>query len=245
LQQLGGRQLQHVPLASCDSIDTGDMGRKVASAAGPAIDLVAMAVENLPDIVEICDRDGRFLYVNKAFERLTGWTLSDVAGRTPADVLRSGAHTDAYYEEMENTVLSGKIWTGRIISRTRTGDLLLQDLVLSPLYAETGEVNGIVALKRDITAKEPMEAQLLLADRLAAVGQLAAGVAHEINNPLSYVLGNLAFLSEEISALRSVVSAAKIEELESALADTVRSGSATSSRTSARSRERSRRRSAL
>ena len=113
------------------------MGEKAITPAGrPAVDLIAAAVDDLPDIVEICDHDGRLLYVNKAFVTLTGWTKDEVLGRSTAEFLRSGAHTDAYYDEMERTVLSGKIWSGRIISRTKKDDLMLQDLVLSPLRSE-------------------------------------------------------------------------------------------------------------
>jgi signal transduction histidine kinase len=77
-----------------------------------------------------------------------------------------------------------------------------------------------VVTARDITARKQMQARLLLADRLASVGTLAAGVAHEINNPLAFVLSNLGFLEEDFRRLRGALPGEQLHELEQILRET-------------------------
>lgn len=61
------------------------------------------------------------LWVNPAYERLTGYTSADVVGNTPAGLLRSGAHSPTFYEEIWDTTSSGHVWKGLITSRRKDG----------------------------------------------------------------------------------------------------------------------------
>jgi PAS domain S-box-containing protein len=63
------------------------------------------------------------------------------------------------------------------------------EVAASPIFDEQGEVVGVVRVARDITERKRMEEQLIITDRLASIGQLASGVAHELNNPLTGVIG--------------------------------------------------------
>src|SRR5262249_59148275 len=91
---------------------------------------------------------------------------------------------------------------------------------LVPFVSEAGELLGVLGSSHDVSERKRMEAQLHLADRMVSVGTLAAGVAHEINNPLAYVTGNLDYVRGRIGDVISGRSdAAELPDLLVALAD--------------------------
>lgn len=90
-------------------------------------------------------------------------------------------------------------------------------LEIHPVDAEGIDGATHAFVSRDITELRKLQASLLLADRMQSVGALAAGVAHEINNPLAYVVGNLSFIEEAFSDLVKNVSEEDAEDLKAAL----------------------------
>ncbi len=170
------------------------MGRTTDGLGLPHLQMLARAMDHVGDIVEICDEELHLEFVNQAFERLTGYAREEVLGKTPAEVLRGSHHPPEFYTAIWDTISAGRIWKGRIISRRKSGEPLIQDAVVSPVCDADGHITNYVAVKRDISEKVNLREQIMH-DRLAAVGRLAAGVAHEINNPLTYVLGNLEMLA--------------------------------------------------
>lgn len=148
-------------------------------------------MESLGDIVEITDAEGVFLYVNPAFERLTGWSSAEALGKTAHDLLRSNVHPDHYFEEIWETITGGRVWRGRLVSRRRDGTLLHQDAQISPVI-ENGRPTHFVAVKRDVSERIELQAQLRQIERLAA------GVAHQINNPLTAVIGNVGLVEDAL-----------------------------------------------
>jgi nitrogen-specific signal transduction histidine kinase len=77
---------------------------------------------------------------------------------------------------------------------------------------------SVAAVLRDLTERKRMEQRLMLADRMVSVGTLAAGIAHEINNPLAYVIANLSFIQEEVEELGPSLTAAKAKGLRELIA---------------------------
>jgi diguanylate cyclase (GGDEF)-like protein/PAS domain S-box-containing protein len=112
--------------------------------------LLSTAIETITDAVEITDSEARYLYVNSAFERVTGYTRQEAIGRTPAALLRSDRQDDSFYRDMFNTVRQGQIWQGLYTSRRKSGSLLDLEVTLSPILNKTGELTHIVAVKREI-----------------------------------------------------------------------------------------------
>ncbi|NMO20206.1 PAS domain S-box protein [Pyxidicoccus fallax] len=143
-------------------------------------------LEGVPDAAAI-ERDGRIVYANAALvsalgfdnaEQLTGQSLNDFV----KDMRGPGGTRAA--------ALTGERRLVRRDGRTRVAEVVSLPLRFDGQPA-------MVSIARDVTEQRQLQARLTLADRLASVGTLAAGIAHEINNPLAFVLSNLGFLSEE------------------------------------------------
>ncbi|MEK0083028.1 PAS domain S-box protein [Benzoatithermus flavus] len=122
--------------------------------------LLAMAVEQVGDPVEITDAAGRFTYVNPAFTRVTGYTAEEVIGREPQAVLHSGQHPPAFFVAMKEQLDRGEGWHGTIVNRRKDGELVHQNTTISPLRDEAGHITHYVAVKRDVTEQEKAEAAL-------------------------------------------------------------------------------------
>ena len=150
---------------------------------------LATAVDQAAEAVILTDLEGAILYVNPAFERITGYTAAEAMGQNPR-LLKSGLQDRAFYAEMWSVVRSGKTWEGRFTNRRKDGGLFVEDASISPIREhESGRLIGYVALKRDVTRQVQLEAHLAQTQKMEAVGRLAAGVAHDFNNMLAAILG--------------------------------------------------------
>ena len=107
---------------------------------------------------------------------------------------------------MVATARRGLKWHGVLKSRNSDGTVLVEDVSVSPIRNSDGQVSAFVVVKRDISAKLDMEQQLLRGQKLEAVGQLAAGIAHEINTPTQYVGDNIRFLKDSFAAVGTLLS---------------------------------------
>jgi nitrogen fixation negative regulator NifL len=127
--------------------------------------LFAMALDQSADSVEITGPDHRLIYVNAAFEQLTGYSRAEALGKTPAEVLRSDHHAPAFFQEIESTIARGEVWHGRIVSRHKSGRKVFQDMSVSPLRDDEGHLTNFVAIKRDVADQERMEQALLASEQ--------------------------------------------------------------------------------
>jgi PAS domain S-box-containing protein len=119
--------------------------------------LLAKAVEYAGDAIGITDSESRFQYVNPAFERVVGYSCAEIAGKTPAAVLRSGQHSESHYQTMWNTISSGHVWSGYLISKRKDGSLLHQEATVSPVHNSFGVITHYVTVRRDITERQQAE----------------------------------------------------------------------------------------
>ncbi len=128
----------------------------LASAQARFSDLAAQ----IPDSVVIVGLDTKITYVNPAFEKTTGYTLAEVAGKHPA-ILKSGRHKDSLYQEIHQTLTSGKTWRGQIINKKKNGSLYTEDVVIFPVLDENGRLAEFIGIWKDITDKLLAEEKIL------------------------------------------------------------------------------------
>ena len=109
--------------------------------------------EQTDDHILITDPDGTILYVNPAFEAVTGYTAKEVLGKTPR-ILKSGEHDDAYYEDMWQTMLSGKSFRGMSINRKKDGTCYYEEKTITPIKDAAGQITHFLSTGKDVTARE-------------------------------------------------------------------------------------------
>lgn len=158
-----------------------------------------MAIEQTGEEIIVTDRDGIILYVNPAFERVTGYTKAEAIGQTPR-IIKGGRHEPEFYEEMWGTILRGETWSGQVVNKTKDGKLITEQLSISPVRDKSGEIVSFIGVKRDVSERVDLEEQLRRSQRMESVGLLAGGIAHDFNNMLLAILGFAEFLHEGLPA---------------------------------------------
>jgi two-component system cell cycle sensor histidine kinase/response regulator CckA len=159
--------------------------RKLAAEAQAVL---TRAVECAAESVIVTDAQGTMVYVNPAFERVSGWSRQEMLGQNPR-ILKSGKHDAAFYQRMWKILNGGEVWQGRMVNRRKDGTLFEEDASISPVRDAAGRIVNYVAVKRDVTDETRLALQLAQSQRVEAVGRLAGGVAHDFNNLLGIIMG--------------------------------------------------------
>ncbi len=163
----------------------------------------ALLLDNVHDAVVVWDLAGTITFWNRAAEHLFGWGADTWLGRRAVDCYRTLFDPPADLPPLDRT---GPVTTERH-GRRRTGEELWVSSSLTPLHDAADQVIGYMDVSRDITARKQLEAQiqagqahLAQAARLAAIGELASGVAHQISNPLTTIIAETQLLLRALPA---------------------------------------------
>jgi PAS domain S-box-containing protein len=152
-------------------------------------EFVRRLVAYFPDMIAVLDRDGRFTYVSERIREVLGATPQDYVGRR----IGSSTHADdqGALAEMVRMIVDGRSEHSQMESRVRHADGSWRTLrtTASPMFDEHGHITGVVASVRDVTELNFAEQQIAQKEKFAAMGQMMAGAAHELNNPLTAILG--------------------------------------------------------
>lgn len=151
-----------------------------------------------PLMILSADQNMRVKSLNRYGEKLTGYSQEEVIGRYIPTLMHS--EWDPGYEEFLERIRRGEFSSGEWIYNTRDGRQFRGAVVVSPLYADDGELSGFVSLIEDVTEKRNQEAKLITSARLASLGEMAAGIAHEINNPLTIIGAHSASVRRDLGA---------------------------------------------
>jgi PAS domain S-box-containing protein len=190
-------------------------------------------VDNLPDNIFVKDAQGRYILDNAAHSHFVGRPSESILGRTVFDFFPR-EQAEHYAEDDRQVMQSGQALVGREEPiRSADGEQRWVSTTKAPLRDSSGAVIGLVCISRDVTARKRAElaleeknrlleeavaserrahdalkkaqAQMVQNEKLAALGQLVAGVAHEINNPLAFVVNNLAVLQRDAAELKELI----------------------------------------
>jgi PAS domain S-box-containing protein len=146
-------------------------------------------------IVAITDQRGIITYVNDEFCRISKFSRGDLLGQDHR-IINSGYHPKEFIRELWTTIASGQVWKGELKNRASDGTIYWVDTTIVPFLNSGGKPYQYVAIRHDITDLKLAEDQirrqateLQRAGQLSLIGELAAGLAHEIKNPLAGIQG--------------------------------------------------------
>jgi len=170
--------------------------------------LLGTALEAAADLIVITDRDGTIEYVNEAFARQTGYAKDEAVGRNPR-LLKSGHQDPAYYKDLWDTILAGKVWEGNLINRRRDGSEYREEMTITPVRGDDGEIARFIAIKRDITDRVRAEQERETLRQLdtenrelqrvnEARSRFVSTVSHELRTPLTSMLAFADILAKNI-----------------------------------------------
>jgi len=158
-------------------------------------------LESLADAVIATDPAGTISFLNAAAEKLTGWKREEAVGLPVAEVFRVSDADGAPIDCPIRAAMRSSSPVGLPAVATlaaKDGRVLTIDDTAAPILDDAGILLGGVVVFRDVTEKRALEQRLVQAERLATIGTLSAGIAHEINNPLTYVVGNVSLALESL-----------------------------------------------
>ncbi len=192
---------------------------------------IASVMASMSDVLVVCDRSGRIEQVNRALCELVGRSEAELVGQPVARLL-----ADAGSQERAQRAMQGSTQQGVEIELNlldRHGQPLSVDASCTPRFGgvrrrlgtvwvgrPTGELKrAYQELQAAHAALKSAQQQLLHSEKMASLGQLVAGVAHELNNPISFVLGNTHALQKYCNRLQSYLSAVHQQRPNADLAD--------------------------
>jgi PAS domain S-box-containing protein len=162
--------------------------RDISEEKKKEIDLLRFfnVAENTVNPLQITDLSGKMIYVNKAFEAASGYVKEELIGKNPR-VFGSGKNSTKFWDKMWDTISSGKVWVGEVENLKKDGEPFFTQLLISPILDKDGKVSGYFGIHRDLTEKRTLERQLIHTQKMESIGTLAAGIAHEVGNPLASI----------------------------------------------------------
>jgi len=191
------------------------------------LNLESSALEATAIGIAITNERGDIVWVNSAFQKLTGYKEEELLYKNMR-ILNSGKQDDYFYSGMWEKILSGKVWHGELINKRKDGKLYSEEQIITPVIGKGKTISNFIVTKVNISKRKQMEEdlrqmndeleelvkkrtdQLVESEKMAALGELVAGIAHEINNPIGISYTAVSYLRDQS---RMLVSASNNNQL--------------------------------
>jgi len=194
--------------------------------------LLQAALDASEHHVLITDRKGRIVFANLSLAERHGRIRDELIGESVEQIMRTDNHSPAQLEEMRQAMRESRPIRVVVRGVHSSGKPLWLSLNITPILGPDGRAGHFVGIATDITQsvedsnikkelqerietreqeRDRLALELRLAQKLEAVGRLAAGVAHEINTPMQFVSDNVTFLKESVGDLASVIDAYRVD----------------------------------
>lgn len=160
------------------------------------IHLKSTALEAAANAVVITDREGIIRWANPAFGELTGYSAEESLGKNPRDLVYSGKHDPAFYQSIWNTILAGRVWSGKMENRKKSGQLYYEEMTITPVLDESRCVSHFIAVKTDIT--EGVLSRMRLEAVLRTKEALLREIHHRVNNNMQVIISLLNVSANDI-----------------------------------------------
>jgi PAS domain S-box-containing protein len=164
--------------------------------------------EETRDAIVLADQQGTITLINPAAQAIFGYSEGEVRGQSltilmPPEFYEAHRIGFQRYLDTREARIIGR--TVELRGRRKSGDTFPLEMTLSAIDLPEGI--GFLGAIRDLTERQRLQGRVVQAEKLASIGLLSAGVAHEINNPLAYVTNNLAVLERDVHGLSAVLAA--------------------------------------
>lgn len=153
-------------------------------------------------IVAMTDAYGKILSANEQFCKISGYSEKELLGKDHR-LINSGVHSKEFFQNMWMTIQSGQVWRGDICNRSKEGRLYWVSTTIVPLLNTQGVPAKYLAIRQDITELKlaqktilDQQEKLIATSKLSALGEMAAAITHEINNPLGVILGRVEMMKK-------------------------------------------------
>jgi PAS domain S-box-containing protein len=144
-------------------------------------------LESFPDLILVIDQVGRYTFVSSRIRDLLGYRPEDLIGQKVAESKNHSPEFLVLYDD----VASGRhaFWASEFGALHRDGGWRTMRASASRLFDGNEKPSGVIMSVRDVTLEKKLEQQIIQSERLAAMGQMIGGFAHELNNPLTAIMG--------------------------------------------------------
>jgi PAS domain S-box-containing protein len=141
-------------------------------------------------LVSETDTTGKITYVNQAFANVSKYSPEELIGHSHS-LINSGLHSKEFWREAWKIIKSGEIWRGEVANRAKDGNIYWVQSTIIPIKDKDNKIIKYSSIRIDITDKKNAEKLMQSQSKLASIGEIVAGVGHEMNNPLAIVVGNI------------------------------------------------------
>ncbi|HXW07765.1 MAG TPA: ATP-binding protein [Vicinamibacterales bacterium] len=159
--------------------------------------LLAAATEQTGDLILITRADGGFEHANAAFLQALGYSRRDLSQFGFSDLLAPGS--EDLKSRITAAVRDHGVWRGTLMRRRKDGTSFPAASTVVALRDQTGSMTHLVTVDRDVSEELRLRDQIVHSERMSAIGELVAGVAHEINNPLQAIIGCVELMMDDTS----------------------------------------------